>query len=132
MTEGDFLLFMARFIMHTMITEHKPILLLLDNQSHLSISVLIWPFNTDMFTDDDFSPSAVTDRPVQDNKSLENFRLADSRSSNSNLEVGSKSLTSGLNKGHSSSECNLLKSGLFQKQKHVERHGPLLFLLIPQ
>jgi hypothetical protein len=40
MTGDDFLLFMARFIQHTMNTGHKPILLLLDNQSYLSVSVL--------------------------------------------------------------------------------------------
>jgi hypothetical protein len=28
----------------------------------------IWLFNTDVFTDNDLSPSALTDRPLQDKK----------------------------------------------------------------
>jgi hypothetical protein len=31
----------------------------------------IRPFNIDIFTDEDFLPSAVTDRPLQDGKNLE-------------------------------------------------------------
>jgi hypothetical protein len=51
----------------------------------------MWPFNTGMFTDEDFSPSAVTDRPFEDNKHLEKFLLSDSHTSNSNLDVNSQS-----------------------------------------
>jgi hypothetical protein len=40
MTGDDFLLFMAHFIKQAMVTIYKPILLLLDSQSHLSVSVL--------------------------------------------------------------------------------------------
>jgi cobalamin biosynthesis Co2+ chelatase CbiK len=40
MTEDDFLLLMAHFIKHTMNTGYKPVLLLLENQSHLSVRVL--------------------------------------------------------------------------------------------
>jgi hypothetical protein len=67
----------------------------------------IWQFNTDIFIDEDFLPFAVTDSPLQDNKNFENFRLSDSRTSNSNLGVNSQHSTSRLNTGHSSSERNL-------------------------
>jgi hypothetical protein len=66
-----------------------------------------WPLNTGVFTDDDFSPAAVTDRTVQDNRSLEYFRLLYSHTSNSNSDISSKLPTSGLNKGQSSSVRNL-------------------------
>jgi hypothetical protein len=39
MPGDDFLLFMAYFIKYTMITEHRPILLLLDSQSQISVSL---------------------------------------------------------------------------------------------
>jgi hypothetical protein len=67
----------------------------------------IWPFNTDIFTDEDFLPSAVTDRPLQDNKNPENVGLSDSHTPNSNLDVSSQPSTPGLTTGHSSSESNL-------------------------
>jgi hypothetical protein len=54
-----------------------------------------------MFTGEEFSPSAVTDRPLQDNKNLDNFGLPESHSSNS------KPSTSGLKEDHASSESNL-------------------------
>jgi hypothetical protein len=58
---------------------------------------IIWPFNTDMFIDEDFSPSAVTDSPLQNNKHLENCGFPDPHTSNSNLDVSSQPSTSGLN-----------------------------------
>jgi hypothetical protein len=36
----------------------------------------LWPFNTDIFTDEDFLPSAVADRPLQGNK---NMKILDSQ-----------------------------------------------------
>jgi hypothetical protein len=33
----------------------------------------LWQVNTDMFNDEDSSPSAVTDRPLIDRKILDNF-----------------------------------------------------------
>jgi hypothetical protein len=56
-----------------------------------------WPFNTNIFTDEDSSHSAVTDRLLQDNKNLDNFGLSDSHSSNSNLNISSQPSKSGLN-----------------------------------
>jgi hypothetical protein len=41
----------------------------------------IWLFNTGVFTDNDLS-SALTDRPLQDNKDVENLGLSDSHSEN--------------------------------------------------
>jgi hypothetical protein len=60
-----------------------------------------------MFTDEDLSPSAVTDRPVQDNGNPENIGLSDSHFSNSNLNVSSQPSTSGLNTSRLSSESIL-------------------------
>jgi hypothetical protein len=82
----------------------------------------IWPFNAD----EDFSLSAMADRLIQDDKSLEHFRLSNSHTLNSTLDISSKPPTSDLNKGHSSSEGNLphikpAEIRLFQNQKHVER-----------
>jgi hypothetical protein len=50
----------------------------------------ILPLNTDVFTDEDFSPSAVTDSPLRDIKHLEIFGLSDSHTSYSNLDVSSQ------------------------------------------
>jgi hypothetical protein len=58
----------------------------------------IWPLNIDVFTDEDASPSAGTDR-------LEHSGLADSCASDSNFIASSQPSTSGLNTGHSSSEA---------------------------
>jgi hypothetical protein len=52
--------------------------------------------NTVMFTDEDFSSSAVTDGPLQINKHLENCGLSDYHTPNSNLDVNSQPSTSGL------------------------------------
>jgi hypothetical protein len=60
---------------------------------------------TNMFTDEDFSPYAVTDLPLQDNKSLENFGISDYHTSNWNLDVSSQSSISRLNTNHSPSEA---------------------------
>jgi hypothetical protein len=38
----------------------------------------VWPFNRDVFTDEDFSPSAVAERSLKDNKNLDDFGLSDS------------------------------------------------------
>jgi hypothetical protein len=60
-----------------------------------------------MFTAENFSPSAVTGRSQQDNKSLEIFGFSDSHTSNSNLDVSSQPSTSSLNTGRSSSESSV-------------------------
>jgi hypothetical protein len=39
----------------------------------LATGVLL--LNTYVFTDEDFSPSSMTDRPLQDNKNFQNFGL---------------------------------------------------------
>jgi hypothetical protein len=53
-----------------------------NNKFRLSITG-IWPSNTDIFIDDDFSPSALTDGPLQDNKQFGNIGFSDSHTSNS-------------------------------------------------
>jgi hypothetical protein len=63
-----------------------------------------WPFPRDVFNDKDFSPSAVTDNSIKDDKNLDIFGLSDSHTTISDLDVRSQSSTSGLNTGQSSSE----------------------------
>jgi hypothetical protein len=46
-----------------------------------------------MFIDEDFSPSAATDSPLQNNKHLENCGLSDTHTSNWNLDVSSQPST---------------------------------------
>jgi hypothetical protein len=67
----------------------------------------IWPFNTDIFTEEDLSHSAVNDRPLQGSKNLETSGLPDSHTLNSNLDVSSQPSTSDLESGHQSSVRNL-------------------------
>jgi hypothetical protein len=67
----------------------------------------VWLLITDIFTDEDFSPSCMTDHSLQNNKNLENLGLRCSHTSDWNLDVSSQSSTSDLNRGHSSSESNL-------------------------
>jgi hypothetical protein len=67
-----------------------------------NIKSRFFPSNTDMFTDEGFSPSAVTDFPLDDNKNLENSGLSDSHTSTSNLDVSSQ--LSSPHVIHSSSE----------------------------
>jgi hypothetical protein len=111
MTGVHFLLSMEHFIKHIVVTKYKTILHLLDNHhSHFSVRVLdlakenvvvlfSFPFNTDIFNDEDLSPSAVTYRSLQDHKSLESFGFSDPHTSNSNLDVNSQPSTSSLNIG---------------------------------
>jgi hypothetical protein len=64
----------------------------------------IYSLNIDEFTDKDFSPPAVTDRPLQDNKHLDNSGLSDCQTSKSNLDSSSQRARSDLNTGCSFSE----------------------------
>jgi hypothetical protein len=58
-------------------------------------------------TDEDISPSAVIDCPLQDHKNVDNFGLSDSHTSKLNLHVSSQPSTTGLNTGHSPLESSL-------------------------
>jgi hypothetical protein len=60
-----------------------------------------------MFSDEDFSPSTVTDSLLQGNKNLEMFGLLGSHTSNANSDACSQHTISGLNTGHSASESKL-------------------------
>jgi hypothetical protein len=86
----------------------------------------VWPVNTDVFTDEDFSLSSVTERSLQSNETLEKFGLSDSHISNSNLDVSSQLSTTGLNTGHSSSQSNCYHGSpvgikLSLEQKRLQR-----------
>jgi hypothetical protein len=65
----------------------------------------IWPFNRDIFTDEDFLPSDVTDRPLQDTQNL--TRTLECHISNSYLDISNKPSTPGLKTGPSASQSNL-------------------------
>jgi hypothetical protein len=54
----------------------------------------IWPFNRDIFTDENFLSSVVTDRPLQDTQNL--ARTSECHISNSYLDVSNQPSTSGL------------------------------------
>jgi hypothetical protein len=65
----------------------------------------VWPFNRDIFTDENFLPSAVTDRPLQDTENL--TRTSECHISNSYLDISYQPSTSGLKTGPSTSQGNL-------------------------
>jgi hypothetical protein len=62
----------------------------------------IWPFNSDIFTDENFLPSAVTDHPCEDNEQ----KITVLEVSDSNSGVSNHASTSNLNEGSSTSEGN--------------------------
>jgi hypothetical protein len=64
----------------------------------------ILPFNRDLFTDEDFLPSAVTDYPLQYNQNL--TRTSDYHISNSYSDISNQPSTSGLETGPSASQRN--------------------------
>jgi hypothetical protein len=64
----------------------------------------IWPFNRDIFTDDDFLPCAVTDRPLQDSQNL--TRTSECHTSDSYADISNQPSTPGLKTGPSASQRN--------------------------
>jgi hypothetical protein len=64
----------------------------------------IWPFNRDIFTDEDFLPSDVTDRPLQDTLNL--TRTSECHISSSYLDISNQPSTSVLKTGPSTSQSN--------------------------
>jgi hypothetical protein len=54
----------------SIVNQSPPIALTPKNIKSGFLVTEIWPFNTDVFTDEDFLPSALTDRPLQDKKTL--------------------------------------------------------------
>jgi hypothetical protein len=71
----------------------------------------VWLCSTDIFTEEDFLPCAVTDRSVQgkkkNKKPLGNLEFSDSHASKLHLDISSQPSTSALNTGRSSSESSL-------------------------
>jgi hypothetical protein len=64
----------------------------------------IWPFNRDIFTDDDFLPCAVTDRPLQDSQNL--TRTSECHTSDPYADISNQPSASGLKTGPSASQRN--------------------------
>jgi hypothetical protein len=65
----------------------------------------MWRFNGDIFTVEDFLPSAVTDRSLQDTQNL--TRTSECYILNSYLDISNQPVTSGFETGPSTSQSNL-------------------------
>jgi hypothetical protein len=57
---------MTIYDIQSIVSQSLPNALAPKNIKHGFLLTGIWPFNTEIFTDEDFLPSAVTDRPLQD------------------------------------------------------------------